>query len=183
MRTQTAAADKLDYMFERKRGDHAAQRTQSAAVLAPQDHARARLPQCPALQAQVRRGWRQARRSQIARRSRALSLHGEDRPARQLSIRHVRRAARAAPARARILWHHRQADRGRLYQAGPRYLGRPDGALFCLRRHAARRHRAQRLRLRPVHRRSWRALRRRAARLHRGPHLGRRHRTAGDADR
>ena len=53
----------------------------------------------------------------------------------------------------------------------------------CLASHgrAARRHRAQRLWLRPVHRRAGRALRRRAARLHRGAAVGRRHRAAGDA--
>ena len=46
----------------------------------------------------------------------------------------------------------------------------------------ARRHRAQRLWLRPVHRRARRALRRRAARLHRGADVRRRHRAAGHAD-
>jgi hypothetical protein len=51
-------------------------------------------------------------------------------------------------------------------------LGRPDGALDPRRRRPARRHRAQRLRLRPVHRRPGRALRRRAPGLHRGPDVG-----------
>ena len=46
----------------------------------------------------------------------ALSLHPEDRPARQLSVRHVRRAARPGAAPARLLRHDRQADRGRLHQ-------------------------------------------------------------------
>ena len=43
-------------------------------------------------------------------------------------------------------------------------------------------HRAQRLWLRPVHRRARLPLRRRAARLHRGADVGRRHRAAGHAD-
>ena len=45
-----------------------------------------------------------------------------------------------------------------------------------------RAHRARRLRLRPVHRRARRALRRREARLHRGPGLRRHDRAAGHAD-
>ena len=51
---------------------------------------------------------------------------------------------------------------------GHRHLGGPDGALDGLRRRAAGRRGAQRLRLRPVHRRPRRALRRRAARRHGG---------------
>ena len=47
------------------------------------------------------------------------------------------------------------------YTAGrPRPLGRPDGAFDGMRRRHTRRHRAQCLRLRPVHRRARRALRR-----------------------
>ena len=38
------------------------------------------------------------------------------RPARQLSVRHVRRAARSAAAPACLVGNHRQADRGRLHQ-------------------------------------------------------------------
>ena len=82
---------------------------------------------------------------------------------------------------ARLLRHHRQGHRGRLHQSRPRPVDRPDGALHGLRRRAAGRHRAQRLRLRPVHRRARRALRRRAARLHRGAGVGRHDRAAGDA--
>ena len=64
----------------------------------------------------------------------------------------------------------------------PRYLGGPDGALLRLRRRVAGRYRAQRLRLRPVHRRPRRALRGGAARLHGGADVGRRHRAPGDLD-
>ena len=49
----------------------------------------------------------------------------------------------------------------------PRHLGRRDGPQHPGRRRAAGRHAAQRLRLRPVHRRARRALRRREAGLHR----------------
>ena len=53
------------------------------------------------------------------------------------------------------------------------------GALDPRRRRPAGRHRARRLRLRPVHRRPRRALRRRAARLHRDPDVRRHDRAAG----
>ncbi len=65
--------------------------------------------------------------------------------------------------------HHRQADRGRLHAERHRHLGRSGGALDPRRRRARRRHRPCGLRLRPVHRRPRRALRRRAAGLHRDP--------------
>ena len=64
--------------------------------------------------------------------------------------------------------HHRQADGGGLHAARHRHLGRPGGALDPRRRRPRRRHRARGLRLRPVHRRPGRALRRRAAGLHGG---------------
>jgi phenylacetyl-CoA:acceptor oxidoreductase subunit 1 len=53
-------------------------------------------------------------------------------------------------------------------------------ALAGLRRGQARRHRPQRLRLRPLHRRARRPLRCRAARLHRGAAVRRRHRAPSD---
>ena len=59
---------------------------------------------------------------------------------------------------------------------------RADGALALRRRRAAGRHHPQCLRLRPVHRRAGRALRRRAARLHGGADVGRLRRAAGPAD-
>ena len=67
-------------------------------------------------------------------------------------------------------------------QAGHRQLGRPDGAIARRRRGETRRHRAQRLWLRPLYRRAWRALRRRAAGRGRGAGLGRVDRAAGRAD-
>ena len=52
----------------------------------------------------------------------------------------VPREQLAAPAR--LVGHHRQADRRRLHQGRPRSLGRPDGALPRRMRRAARRDRA-----------------------------------------
>ena len=103
--------------------------------------------------------------------------------ARQLSLRAVRRAARADRARARLLRHHRQADRRRLYQRRHRDVGRRGRALDPRRRRPARHEAAQRLWLRPVHRRPRPALRRGAAGLHHHPGLGRHDRAAGAADR
>ena len=62
-----------------------------------------------------------------------------------------------------------------------RHLGRPGRALDPRRRRPARRHGPRRLRLRPVHRRPRRALRRRARRLHRDSDVGRADREAGAA--
>ena len=45
------------------------------------------------------------------------------RPARQLSVRHVRRAARASRSRARIQRHDGQADGRRVHGAGHRHVG------------------------------------------------------------
>ena len=117
-----------------------------------------------------------------ARRHRAFPVHHQGRLARQLSVRPVRGAARGGAAPARLVRHHRQADGGRLHAGRSRPVVRPDGAHARLRRRAARRHRAQCLWLRPVHRRARLPLRRRAARLHRGADLGRRHRTSSCVD-
>ena len=132
MSTQTASADTLPYMFDRAAECMPRNELKALQLSRLKTDARARLSQCAALQEEVRCGERQAGRSQVARRPRALSLHGEVGPARQLSVRHVRRAARAASAPARLVGNHRQADRGRLHQRRSRSLGRPDGALLRL---------------------------------------------------
>ena len=167
----------------RTRGrNHVARETRRAAVQAPAPDGEERLRQraaAPQAHAQDRL---RARRPQVARRPVAAAFHREGRPARPLSFRHVRAAAGEARAAARLQRHHRQADRGRLHPEGPRYLGGPDGALHGLRRRAARRRGAQRLRLRPVHRRPGRALRRRAPRRHRGAHVRRLDRAPDRAD-
>ena len=64
-----------------------------------------------------------------ARRPREVSVHGQERPARQLPVRHVRGAARAGGAHPCVVGHDRQADRGRLHAQRHRHLGRPGGAL------------------------------------------------------
>ena len=69
----------------------------------------------PHYRAGVRRGGRASARPPRARRSREVSVHDEDGPARQLSVRHVRRAARAGRAHPRVVGHDRQADRRRLH--------------------------------------------------------------------
>ena len=121
-------------------------------------------------------------RPEGARRPGEVSVHGQERPARQLSVRHVRGAARARRAHPRVVGHDRQADRRRLHAARHRHLGRPGRALDPRRRRPAGRHGPRRLRLRPLHRRPRRALRRRARRLHRDPDVGRADREAGPAD-
>ena len=50
-------------------------------------------------------------------------------PARSLSVRHVRSAARARRAHPRVVGHDRQADGRRLHQERHRNLGDRDGAL------------------------------------------------------
>ena len=120
---------------------------------------------------------------QLAGRPGEVPVHHQGRPARELPVRHVRRAARAGGAHPRLLGHHRQAHGGGLHAGRHRPLGRPGGALHPRQRRARRRHRARRLRLRPVHRRPGRALRRRAAGLHGGADERRADREAGAADR
>ena len=159
-----------------------ARRLAHPAAHAPQGGIAPRLRPPGAVPRQVRGGGRASRRSALARRPEALSLHRQERPARRLSVRHVRHPARAVRARPRLERHDRPADGGRLFGEGHRDLGRADGALALCRRRPAGRHHPQCLRLRPVHRRAGRALRRRAARLHGGADVGRLRRAAGPAD-
>ena len=86
-------------------------------------------------------------------------------------------------AHPRLVGHDRQADGGRLHQGRHRDLGRGLRALDPGRRRPPGRSRPRGLRLRPVHRRPRRALRRRAARLHGGADVGRHDRAPGPADR
>ena len=112
-----------------------------------------------------------------------ISVHHQGRPAAELSVRHVRGADGRDRARARVERHDRQADRRRLHAGRHRHLGAPDGALDPRRRRALDRQDPRRLRLRPVHRRARRALRRRAAGRDRDPGRRRLHRAAGAAHR
>ena len=100
----------------------------------------------------------------------------------ELSVRHVRGAAREGRAHPCLVRHHRQADRGRLYPEGHRHLVASDGALDPRLRRTAGHEGAYRLWLWPVHRRARRALRRREAGLHRDPGFRRHDRAAGAAD-
>ena len=107
----------------------------------------------------------------------------QGRPAGELPVRHVRRAARAGRAGCTP----RSGTTGRPtvvgYTArGHRHLGRGHGPLDPRGRRAAGRRGARRVRLRAVHRRARRALRRGGARLHGRPGLRRHDRAAGAAD-
>ena len=115
-------------------------------------------------------------------RSCEISVHGENRSARQLPVQHVRGAARKDGPRPCLVRHDRKTDRGRLYPGRHRHLVGGDGALDPRRRRPHRHDHAQRLWLWPVHRRVRGALRRRKTRLHRGAGVRRHDRTAGAAD-
>ena len=116
-------------------------------------------------------------------RTSRIPVHHQGGPARQLSVRHVRGAAGAGRAHPCLVRHHRQADGGRLHRGATSTPGPRSGrALDPRRRRPAGHDGARRLRLRPVHRRARRALRRRAAGLHGDPGLGRHDRAAGAAD-
>ena len=159
-----------------------ARRDRRVAARAAGVDAAPRLRQRAALPRRVRSRRRASGRFPHAGRHREVPVHHQAGPARELSVRHVRRAAREAGARARLVRHHRQADGGGLYRAGHRDLGACRGALDLRRRRAAGDDRACRVRLRPVHRRPRRALRRGEAGLHGGAGIGRHDRAAGAAD-
>ena len=98
------------------------------------------------------------------RRPRAAAVHGQDRPARPLSVRPVRAAGRRAGARCT----RRRARPASRPSSATRAATSTRWADLMARSLAGagarpRRRRPQRLRLRPVHRRPRRALRRRAA--------------------
>ena len=112
-----------------------------------------------------------------------LPGHDQGRPAGELPDRHVRGPRDRAAADPRLERDHRPAHGGGLHPAGPGYLVGPDGPVDPGGGRAARRHGARGLRLRPVHRRAGRPLRRRAAGLHGHSGFGRHDRTAGEADR
>ena len=102
-----------------------------------------------------------------------VSVHDQGRPARQLSVRHVRGAARADRAHPRVVGNDRQADGRRLHAQGHRHVGDGDGALDPRGGRTRGRHHPRRVRLRPLHRRPRRALRRGEARLHGDSDVGR----------
>ena len=111
-----------------------------------------------------------------------VSLHHQAGPARQLSLRHVRRAARAVRAHPRLQRHHRQTHGRGLHPERHRNLVPRDGAQHPRGRRAARRPGARELRLWPVHRRPGRALWRRETGADRGAVRRRPDRAPGAAD-
>ena len=89
-----------------------------------------------------------------ARRHRPAAVHGEDRPARHVSVRAVRQPDARRRAPARLQRHDRQADRRGLHAGGRGGLDRASCVRALARLRPARgRHHAERLRLRAVHRR------------------------------
>ena len=132
----------------------------------------------------VRQGRRASRRSQAACRSRAsfpFTTKDDLRENYPFGMFAVPREQ--VDAHPRLVRHDRQADGGRLHRARHRHVGGRLRAQHARERRAARHDGAHRLRLRPVHRRARRALRRRAAGLHGGAGVGRHDRAAGAADR
>jgi len=130
----------------------------------------------------LRRGRRPPGRLQGPGRPGQVPADQQVRPARELPVRHVRGAAGAGRAGARLVRHHRPRHRGRVHPPRPGRVGQRDGPLHPRRRRASRAHPAQRLRLRAVHRGARRALRRGETRLHGRPGLRRDDRAAGHPD-
>ncbi len=150
----------LDEAERASRDEIAALQTEAPGLVA-----QARLRQRPALHA--RRSTRPACIPTTSRRSPTsaqIPVHRESRPARQLSLRHVRGAARKARAHPRV---HRAPPASRPSSATPQDdIDIWSDVMARSIRAAGGRpgdEDAQRLRLRPVHRRARRALRRRSA--------------------
>ena len=141
----------------------------------------ARVRQRALLHQEVRRGRRPSRRLRKPGRPREVPVHHKTRPAGQLSVRHVRGATVGTSPHPRVQRHNGQTDRGRLHRDRHRHLGRGGGPLDPRGRRTAGRQGARRVRLRPVHRRTRRALRRGEAGLHGDPGLRRHDRAAGAA--
>ncbi len=112
-----------------------------------------------------------------------IPVHQQAGPARQLSVRHVRRAAREAGAAARFIGHDGKADRGWLYGEGHRDLGACCRAFDLRCGRPAGDDRACRVWLWAVHRWSRRALRCGTTGLHRGAGVRGHDRAAGAVDR
>ncbi len=124
-----------------------------------------------------------ARRARPRRRPRAdrPAVHGQGRPARALPAGPAGGPARHAAPDPRVQRLTRAPDRRGLHAGRPRRVDRGDGALHGDGRRQARHGRPQRLRLRPVHRRSRLPPGRRADRGAHDPGLRRRHRAPGAA--
>ena len=86
----------------------------------------------------VRGPGRPPRRHPLAGGHAAAAVHQQGRPAGQLPVRHVRGAARAGVAGARLQRHDGQAHRRRLHPRGPADVVVADGAVDPRRRRPAR---------------------------------------------
>ena len=134
--------------------DDARRANGAAAAAALADDARARLRARALLPQGLRRAGRETGRPARARRSRALPVHGEDRPARQLPARPLDRPDQRARAHPRLLRHDRQADHRALHGGRHGAVGRVPGAGDVGPGRAPRRCRAERLRAGALHRRA-----------------------------
>ena len=106
-----------------------------------------------------RRGRRAPRRRARAGRPGAVAVHRQGGPAGELPVRHVRGAARAGGAGARLVGDDRQAHRRRVHRRRRRMWASVVARSHPRGRGATGRRGAHRLRVRPVHRRPGGALR------------------------
>ena len=177
-----AAAEPVPYQLLNPAERMTPRGADGASVLPAAGDAAARVRAGGVLPAEVRRGRRAARRLPQPGRPGALPVHQQGRPARQLPVRDVRRPTEQSGG-----IHASSGTTGR-----PTVVGYTEHDLSMLGRVVARsiraaggrpgRQGARGLRLRAVHRRARRALRRRAARLHGDPGLRRHDRAPGAAD-
>ena len=144
-------------------------------VAAPRVRQRAAVPR------DVRRGRGPPRRPARPDGPGEVPVHRQGGAARELPVRHVRCPPRADLPPARLVGHDGAPHGRRLHPAGHPHLVRADGAVHPRLRRPPRRPGPRRLRVRPVHRRTGRSLRRGGAGLHGHPGVRRHDRAPGDA--
>ncbi len=144
--------------------------------------AAARVRERPLLPRVLRQGRAAPRRLPLARRSGPVPVHDEGGSAGELPVRDVRRAAGPDPAHPRVERDDRAAHGRRLHGERPVHVGRHGGPFDPRGGRPARRQGPYRLRLRPVHRRTRRPLRRGTPRLYGDPRVRRYDGTSGPAD-
>ena len=163
------------FVLEQTDGDHGPSADGGAAVRTPDSAGAAGLPASAVLSGVAAKSRPVAGRGRFNRRHRQIAVHHQTGHARQLSLRAVRGPFGGNRPVARVQRHHRQTYGRRLHQPRPRHLvgshgPHPDGG----RGQQAVVH-PGRLRLRPVHRRSGRALRRGSGRRLGHPRFQRQH--------
>ncbi len=139
--------------------DHRPRAARGAAARAPARHARQGARARPVLPPPAGRGRVRARRPQEPGRPRRAALHREDRLPRQLPLRPVRGPAERGRRDPLLVGHDGQGGGRRLHQGRPRDLDRARLPPRRRRRRPRGGRRADRLRLRHVHRRVRPALR------------------------